>query len=175
MSELILVLGGARSGKSAFAEAWATRFERVAYVATGVCTDEEMADRIRRHQCRRPEHWQTVEEPREVSAAVRRAASHVDCIILDCLTVWVANLMLSHEAAALGDDAILDRVRDLCQTVRDVPAQMLAVSNEVGCGIVPDNALSRRFRDLVGWANQSVAREADEVHLVTAGIAQRLK
>lgn len=175
MSELILVLGGARSGKSSFAEAWANRFDRVAYVATGVRTDEEMAERIRHHRIRRPEHWQTVEEPRDVAVAVRRVGPNVDCLILDCLTVWVTNLMLSHETPALGDDAVLGRVCDLCQTVRDVSARMLVVSNEVGCGVVPDNALSRRFRDLVGWANQSVAREADEVHLVTAGIAQRLK
>jgi len=175
MSEFILVLGGARSGKSTFAEAWASRFGRVGYVATGVRTDDEMAERILHHQLRRPEHWQTVEEPRDVSAAVLGMGSEVDCLILDCLTVWVTNLMLAHEAEPMDDDAILGRVRGLCRTVRDVPAEVIAVSNEVGCGIVPDNALSRRFRDLVGWANQCVAREADQVHLVTAGIAQQLK
>ena len=175
MGSLLLVLGGSRSGKSALAEGRAAEHDRVAYIATSPVTDPEMAERIRRHQERRPSEWQTIEEQLQVVGAVERHSDALDCVLLDCLTVWISNFLCTDECAAWSDDDILNQVRELCLAVRTGAADAVVVSNEVGCGIVPDNALSRRFRDLVGWANQVVAAEADEVHLVTAGIVQRLK
>ena len=175
MGRLLVVLGGSRSGKSALAEGRAEEHGRVAYIATSPVTDPEMAERIRRHQDRRPAEWHTIEEQLRVVEAVERRSDDFDCFLLDCLTVWISNFLCTDECSAWTDDDILDQVRERCLAVRTGAASAIVVSNEVGCGIVPDNALSRRFRDLVGWANQIVAAEADEVHLITAGIAQRLK
>lgn len=175
MRSLLLILGGSRSGKSELAEAKAAEYERVAYLATSPVTDPEMAERIRMHQERRPDGWRTIEEQLAVGKAVADAASEFDCILLDCLTLWISNMLLAPEFENATDEEILDEVRELCLGVSTGDADVIVVSNEVGCGIVPDNAISRRFRDLVGWANQIVAEQADEVYLVTAGIAQQLK
>ncbi len=175
MGRLHLILGGARSGKSALAEGRAGEHDRVAYIATSPVTDPEMAERIRRHQERRPAEWHTIEEQLRAAEVVEQHSDDFDCFLMDCLTVWISNFLCTSECAACSDDDILNQVRELCLAVRTGSASAVVVSNQVGCGVVPDNALSRRFRDLVGWANQIVAAEADEVHLVTAGIAQRLK
>ena len=175
MGRLVLVLGGSRGGKSAFAEARAQEYERVAYIATAPMTDPEMAERIRRHRERRPAHWHTIEEQLRVAEVIDKSSADFDCLLLDCLTVWLSNFLCAEECANWLDDDILNQVREFCLAAHTGQAHVLVVSNEVGCGIVPDNALSRRYRDLVGWANQIVAAEADEVHLLTAGIAQRLK
>ena len=175
MPPLIFVTGGSRSGKSTFAEARAKQHARVAYVATSPITDDEMAERIRHHRERRPAHWQTIEEQLHVPQVVETAAQDADCILVDCITLWITNLMLAPGQADATDDDILDEVRALCRVAKACGAEVIVVTNEVGCGIVPDNALSRRFRDLVGWTNQTLAAEADEVHRLTAGIPQRLK
>lgn len=175
MGRLVLVLGGSRSGKSAFAEACVQEHDRVAYIATAPVTDHEMAERIRHHRERRPAHWHTIEEQLRVAEAIEQHSAEHDCLLVDCLTVWISNFLCDGECSDWTDEDVLDHVREFCLAASAAPANVLVVSNEVGCGIVPDNALSRRYRDLVGWANQIVAAAADEVHLLTAGIAQRLK
>ena len=175
MARLLLALGGSRSGKSEFAEAKAAEYDRVAYLATSPVTDPEMAQRIRAHQDRRPDDWHTIEEQVAIVKAVDDAATKCDCILLDCLTLWVSNLLFAPEFEDATDDQILDEIREFCLTAATCDAAVIVVSDEVGCGVVPDTALSRRFRDLVGWANQIVAEQASEVYLATAGIAQRLK
>ncbi len=175
MRSLLLVLGGSRSGKSELAEAKAAEYERVAYLATSPVTDPEMAERIRIHQQRRPGNWQTIEEQLAVAKAVTEAAGDFDCILIDCLTLWVSNMLFAPEFESATDEEILDEVRELCLATTTGDADVIVVSSEVGCGIVPDNAISRRFRDLVGWANQIVAEQADAVYLITAGIPQQLK
>lgn len=172
---LILTLGGSRSGKSELAEAKAADYDRVAYLATSPVTDPEMAERIRIHQQRRPANWQTIEEQVAVAKAVTDAASQFDCLLIDCLTLWVSNMLFAPDFENASDEQILDEVRELCLAATTGQADVIVVSSEVGCGVVPDNAISRRFRDLVGWANQIVAEQADAVYLVVAGIAQQLK
>ena len=172
---MILFLGGSRSGKSELAEAKAAEYDSVAYLATSPVTDPEMAERIRIHQQRRPGQWHTIEEQIAVSQAIEMAAADYDCILVDCVTLWVSNMLFAPELEGANEEQILDEIRELCLASTTGQADVIVVSSEVGCGIVPDNALSRRFRDLVGWANQIIAEQASEVYWVTAGIAQRLK
>ncbi len=175
MSRLALFLGGSRSGKSELAEKSALDYERVAYIATCPVVDEELAARVRAHRERRPAHWRTIEEPLRVADALEKAAREFPCVLIDSLTLWVSNLLFAPEFQDADDDRLLDEVREFCLAAAACDADVLVVSDEVGCGVVPDNALSRRFRDLLGWANQILATEANEVYWVAAGLAQRLK
>ena len=162
-----LVLGGARSGKSRHAiDLAAQPGGRVAFLATARALDGDMAARIARHRAERPARWTTLEEPEEVAVACRRAAATHDLIVVDCVTVWVANLM------ARGDDdaAVLAAADDLAKLIRERLVSMLIVSNEVGGGVHPSTELGRRFRDLLGFANQRLASAADRVTLMVAGI-----
>lgn len=166
---LALVLGGARSGKSALAEAMAraTGLNRV-YLATAQAFDREMSERIARHRADRGEGWRTVEAPVDVVAALDLTDSHENVILIDCLTLWLSNVMLAErdvEAEGAALRARLARMR----------APVICVSNEVGLGIVPDNALARRFRDAQGRLNQQVAAQADAVAFVAAGLPLVLK
>ena len=162
-----LVLGGARSGKSRFAEGLARGFEGPrTYIATAEPFDDEMRQRIARHrQQRAADGWTTVEAPLDPAAALRRAGGFV---LLDCVTVWLGNLM--HH----GQD-IAAAVEDLCEALEGVHARVVLVSNEVGLSIVPENAMARRFRDEQGIANQRLSAAADEVFFVAAGLPLRLK
>ncbi|AZI45144.1 bifunctional adenosylcobinamide kinase/adenosylcobinamide-phosphate guanylyltransferase (plasmid) [Deinococcus psychrotolerans] len=166
--KLIYITGGARSGKSSFAERQALRLSghAVTYLATAQAFDGEMRARIERHQSDRPAEWITLEEPLDVVAALQTA--HTPTVLLDCLSLWVSNLMLAERE----DGEVLARVDDL---LRHNSATLIVVSNEVGLGIVPDNALARRYRDLLGWANQHFAAAADEAHLLVSGLPLRLK
>ncbi|TSA80142.1 bifunctional adenosylcobinamide kinase/adenosylcobinamide-phosphate guanylyltransferase [Deinococcus detaillensis] len=166
--KLIYITGGARSGKSSFAERQALHLSghAVTYLATAQAFDGEMRARIERHQSDRPAEWITLEEPLDVVTALQ--AAHTPTVLLDCLSLWVSNLML----AELEDGEVLARVDDL---LRRNTATLIVVSNEVGLGIVPDNALARRYRDLLGWANQRFAAAADEAHLLVSGLPLRLK
>ena len=167
---LIYVTGGARSGKSRFAEARAAALggAQVTYLATAQAFDAEMAERIGRHRLERPLGWRTLEEPLEVPAALGGVRG---VLLLDCLSLWVSNLMLRGD----DDEAILAAAGALLQTQAGRGGPLIAVSNEVGSGIVPDNALARRYRDTLGRVNQAVAAASDEAWLLASGLPLRLK
>ena len=167
-SDLTLVLGGARAGKSAFAEGLAQACERRVYVATAVVTDDEMAERIASHRARRGADWRTVEEPVELAAAVRRESAAGTCLLVDCLTVWLGNLMHHGRDVDAACEALLT-------SLATAAGPVVLVANEVGLGIVPDNAMARAFRDHAGRLNQAVARLAERVYFMSAGIPLTLK
>ncbi len=177
--QLILVLGGARSGKSRVAEELAARLgQRVVYLATAQPRDPEMAARIAHHRRQRPASWLTVESPRQVGEALARVAAQADVALLDCLTLLASNLL-----APLGDDpdpleaeACLEREIDsLLAAYEAGAASLIIVSNEVGWGLVPTSPLGRVFRDVLGRAHQRLAARADQALLVVAGIPLDLK
>lgn len=167
-----LVLGGARSGKSAYAENLlpARAGGRAVYLATATAGDDEMAERIAAHRARRGDGWETIEEPLDLAAALRRADALADGagVLVDCLTLWLTNLM------AEGADIGRARAR-LVATIAALRGPVLLVANEVGLGIVPDNALARRFRDHAGRLNQAVAATAERVVFIAAGLPLILK
>jgi adenosylcobinamide kinase / adenosylcobinamide-phosphate guanylyltransferase len=164
-----LVLGGVRSGKSRFAVERARNFARVAFVATARPSDEEMAAKIRRHQKERPPSWQTIEEPLELAQAIERGGARSDLVLVDCLTIFAANLL------DLAPDQAAARIDCLLAALQSAPASVLLVSNEVGSGVVPPYPAGRRFRDLLGELNQKVAAIADNVVLLVAGLPLALK
>lgn len=169
MGKVVLVLGGARSGKSRFAENLGDALPGAhVYIATAQAFDDEMTSRIARHRADRASHWVTAECPLELENAIRKHDGKDTVLLVDCLTLWLSNLMLGDHDVAIARD----RLASLFPELQGV---LLLVSNEVGQGIVPDNALARRFRDEAGWLNQTMARAAHEVWFVTAGIPQRLK
>lgn len=159
------VLGGARSGKSRFAVAEQPAHARVAFVATARPGDAEMAARIDRHRAERPRHWNTVEEPLDLVGRLETLARRVDAVIVDCLTLWVANRLLRGD----GDDAILEGGEALAKLVGQRLYALTIVSNEVGEGVHPETAAGLRFRDLLGAVNQRVAGTCDRVILMVAG------
>jgi adenosylcobinamide kinase/adenosylcobinamide-phosphate guanylyltransferase len=166
-----LILGGARSGKSTHAEALTRAFSPpYRYVATAEILDEEMARRVAEHQSRRGDSWQTVECPLALPETLVRLDAEPAPVLVDCLTLWYSNLLLRS-----GENAARTAVSALCDTLSLVRSPVLLVSNEVGCGIVPENALARSYRDLAGWANQQVAKACSAVTYVIAGIPVALK
>jgi adenosylcobinamide kinase / adenosylcobinamide-phosphate guanylyltransferase len=169
--QIILVTGGARSGKSKYAEQRAEELgARRLYIATAEAKDQEMAQRIAEHKKRRGNDWTILEEPVELSTALLAQRGRIDCALVDCLTIWLSNLLLHRDAEVAGK-----KVEKLVVTLRCVDFHVVLVSNEVGWGIVPDNILARQFRDLAGWANQRIAADANEVVLTVAGIPMILK
>ena len=173
MGRLTLITGGARSGKSSVAESMAAAVGgKVCYVATAEGLDDEMRERILRHVERRPPEWTTVEAPRALPEALTEAGRSHDCVIVDCLTVYISNCLADGTAP---DDEVIEEAELVAETAREVPAEVVIITNEVGSGIVPANALARRFRDLQGVANQILATEADRVVHVTCGIPRFLK
>lgn len=167
-----LVLGGARSGKSTFAERLIAEFSPpFVYVATSEILDSEMADRIRLHQQRRQSCWETVESPRSLPATLEVLKSRGRPVLVDCLTMWLSNLILESDA----QQSLEEPVQDLCRVIQGLEYPLILVSNEVGCGIVPENTLARRFRDLVGHANQRVAAVCSAVTVVVAGLPLLVK
>ena len=168
---LTLIGGGARSGKSRFAlELADSRFERPGFIATAEAHDDEMKERIRSHQAERGPGWTTLEEPLDLPGALKTAAKTSDGCVVDCLTLWVSNVLLSpnHDE----DDAIK---RLLGQLESWAGPPVILVTNEVGCGIVPENVLARRYRDLAGALNQRVAALADEAYWMAFGVSIDLK
>jgi len=164
-----LVLGGARSGKSRYAEGLLDRHPgRRVYLATAEVLDDEMAARVKAHRDRRDEDWKTVEEPLALAAALKAETEQGAAVLVDCLTLWLGNL--------LGESrAVEDEIDGLVASVGQFGGPVVFVSNEVGQGIVPDNALARQFRDHAGILHQRLAEKADRVVFVTAGIPQVLK
>lgn len=164
-----LVLGGARSGKSRHAEALAeTQPGDCIYVATAEARDDEMACRIARHRARRGQRWRTVEEPLALASALRRETAADRVVLVDCLTLWLSNLMAA-------DRDIARAVDDLAAVLNDLVGPVILVANEVGLGIVPENALARAFRDHAGGLNQTVAAVAQQVVFVAAGLPLVMK
>ncbi len=168
LAPVTLVLGGVRSGKSAFAERLTLRAARPVYLATAEIFDEEMRARVERHRARRDARWSTLEEPIDLAGAIERAAAPEAAVLVDCLTVWLGNLL--HHGADL--DAA---VGALLESLAAPAGPVVLVSSEVGLGGVPDNALARAFADRAGELNQAVARCAADVYLTVAGIATALK
>jgi adenosylcobinamide kinase/adenosylcobinamide-phosphate guanylyltransferase len=168
---IVLITGGARSGKSRYAEERARQTgTRLLYIATAEAGDEEMARRIAEHRKRRGTGWITLEEPVEVRRRLLEHRGEIDGAVVDCLTLWLSNLL------ARGDERYaIGRVEEFAESVRELNFPLFLVTNEVGSGIVPDNPLARTFRDLAGWANQRLAQAADEVVLMVAGLPMNLK
>lgn len=183
MGAITLVTGGARSGKSRFAETVAAHRQRVCYVATAEALDDEMAQRIAQHRARRPAHWTTLEAPRNLLTALS-GVGQTDAVLVDCLSLWTSNRLL-----ALGDDAVpnwwqavaaleaalAEELRAVCVLARRSQWDLVLVTNETGFGVVPTSRLGRAFRDLLGRLSQVVAADADAVYLVVAGLAVELK
>lgn len=167
------ILGGARSGKSALAEKMASNSELpVHYLATAQVWDDEMADRVQHHQSSRPAEWPTTEAPLDIIPIIQsQACEQKGCVLLDCLTLWMTNLLLLDDDAALAK-----RQQDFLEFLQTgIDGHLILVSNEVGQGVVPTNKLARRFVDESGRLHQRIAEVADEVIFVTAGIPQVLK
>lgn len=172
MSKIILVTGGARSGKSRFAEQLAEGFgSPLGYIATAAAGDKEMSQRIARHRERRGDKWRTIEEPLDLCSAISGNDCGYAALLVDCVTLWLTNLLLNHDDPA----AVMERVKELTCLLPRLETPVIFVSSEVGMGIVPENKLARTFRDLAGEANQMIAAVADEVHLSIAGLQLKLK
>ena len=169
MSNALLVLGGARSGKSRYAQSRAEALDgELVFVATAQALDDEMAERIARHRDDRGSRWSTLEAPVELAAAIRDEARPGQVLLIDCLTLWTSNLLLADRDIAAATGELVDAIGQARGT-------LIFVANEVGLGIVPDNALARRFRDEAGRVNQQLAATVDEVMFVAAGLPLRLK
>ncbi len=168
-----LIGGGSRSGKSRFALDYAERrFTRPAFVATAQALDGEMRARIAKHQAERGARWSTIEEPLAIGAVMRENAGRFDGFVVDCLTLWLSNVLLAEpEVPAAACDSAGERMLD--ELVSGPPCVL--VTNEVGCGVVPENALARRFRDLAGTLNQRTAAVAEEVYWMAFGIPMTVK
>ncbi|MBM3925257.1 MAG: bifunctional adenosylcobinamide kinase/adenosylcobinamide-phosphate guanylyltransferase [SAR202 cluster bacterium] len=172
--ELVLVTGGVRSGKSAFAQSMAEKSEgKVLFVATAQELDKDMWERIRRHRESRPREWATLEEPLDVAGALRRWKGGCDFVLLDCVTLWVTNLLLRDEDGP--EESVLGPVHDVLEWRRRMSVSMVLVTNEVGMGVVPANTISRRFSDLLGKANQMLAGASDRVYLMVSGLPVQVK
>ena len=181
-SQLCLVLGGVRSGKSAFAEGRIASLSQgpVLYVATGVAVDDEMKERIQRHQASRPQKWSTLEEPVNLAdrlAPLLNGAGSPDAVIIDSVDVWVANILMENQTETKQEleEAVMKQADKLLTLAADSPQAFVMVSSEVGLSLVPPEPLGRRFQDLLGMVNQKIAASATEVYLVIAGIPLKIK
>ena len=167
---MILVIGGASSGKSAHALGLADAAPKI-FVATGQGLDEEMAERIRRHRTARGPQWETAEVPVDLIAWFEANRERDGSVVVDCLTLWLSNLL----SRGLSEQGVIEQARTLSKVMRGALARIILVTNELGMSVVPFEAAARAFRDLAGQVNQLIAREADEVHFVVGGLAARLK
>jgi adenosylcobinamide kinase / adenosylcobinamide-phosphate guanylyltransferase len=178
MSRLILITGGARSGKSAYAQRLAEALPGPhAYLATCPAIDPEMSERIRKHRMERAKRdWQTLEEPYDLSGTLARAANY-PTVLIDCLTLWINNLMFraANAGTSLREEDIQQHCRAVVDAAQQHPGTVIFVSGEVGLGIVPDNREARLFRDLLGRCNQVIAGSAGQVTLVSCGLPLHLK
>ncbi len=171
--DVTLVLGGVRSGKSRYAQQLGERADRVVFIATAEGrNDSEMQTKIERHQSARPNHWTTVEEQIELGKAIRSVPLGTELVVVDCLTLFAANILERFGEQTTADHA---EVEALCQSLSSAPCPIVLVSNEVGSGIVPAYALGRRFRDLTGEINQRIAAQVDNVVFMVAGLPLILK
>ena len=172
-TKLIFITGGARSGKSRFAQKLVENMEgKKVFIATAQPLDEEMRKRIEKHKKERPLKWDTFEEPQLLCSAIKKCNGKYDVILIDCLTMWISNLLTQYHS---NEKEVLEEVNTLANSFENITSTVLIVSNEVGFGIVPADSLSRLFRDIAGFANQKIASQADEAYLVTAGLPLNLK
>lgn len=171
MSKITLILGGARSGKSSYALSLAKKYKKVAFIATCLGLDKEMQERIRLHKESRPKHWKTFEEPKDLAKLIGKLSNGFDCILIDCLTLLVSNLILSNNT----EKQIFKKTEELLCVLSNKKVRVILVSNEVGLGLVPVSKLGRDFRDVAGRVNQLVAKNADEVFFIVAGIPLKIK
>lgn len=170
--KFIFITGGARSGKSSFAQGLAEKYgKRIVFLATADAGDREMKKRIARHKAERPAHWTTVEEPVDLVAAVQTLPPDTDAVLIDCLTLWISNLMM----AGRDEEGILSECERLAAALARAPFTAVLVSNEVGAGIVPENKLARAFRDTAGRANQIMARASEQAFALISGCPVKLK
>lgn len=181
---MMLITGGARSGKSRFAEQVAEkRGGEVLYIATSVVTDAEMAERISYHQQQRPAHWHTFESYRDLGSVVRAHQAQFPTIIIECITTLITNLLFDIAGETPPEEMdfdaieqhIFSQVAQLMEAAQHPESEVIIVTNEVGMGIVPDNLLARRFRDIAGRVNQQLAAAADDVYLIVSGIPLPVK
>lgn len=179
MGELILILGGARSGKSTFAQQLAQELggERVLFVATAEAGDDEMQARIEKHRQERPSGWQTLEAPHHAGQSIMDCPGKAQVILFDCLTLLVSNLIVSAPDPFAPEVAqqVMSELESLIACVEQLDSTMIIVSNEVGLGLVPPYPLGRAYRDLLGKANQVLAQQAEQVYLMVAGIPMPIK
>jgi len=169
----VFITGGARSGKSDYAMSLAEKSRgRLVYIATATPGDDEMRERIENHRRSRGMNWKTIEETLDLSGAVSSLGGE-NTVVIDCLTLWLTNLMM--QDMETFEDVAVNKARELAEAFRMFKGTAIAVSNEVGLGIVPENALSRRFRDVAGLANRVMAASADEVYWVVSGIPVKIK
>ncbi|MCH7713287.1 MAG: bifunctional adenosylcobinamide kinase/adenosylcobinamide-phosphate guanylyltransferase [Chloroflexi bacterium] len=182
-TQLTLVMGGIRSGKSAFAEGLVKSLDLpTAYLATGMAIDAEMEQRIHLHRQGRPSHWVTVEEPLDLAGGLKAACdappgAKAGAVIIDCIDVWVANMLIEHEDESKErlESMTLGALDDLLDTAKGSAAAIIMVSAEVGLSLVAPEPLGRRFQDLLGLVNQRIAAAAGRVYLVVAGIPMEIK
>ncbi|HER23706.1 MAG TPA: bifunctional adenosylcobinamide kinase/adenosylcobinamide-phosphate guanylyltransferase [Candidatus Atribacteria bacterium] len=177
--KLIFIIGGARSGKSSFAEKIAAKISKeVAYIAAAQPLDEEMAHRIKKHQEDRLDTWETYEEPIKIRELVSRLGVEKEVILIDCLTLLTSNLLLRKKERVEDfkwQEKILSEIEKLAEVSFKAPAQVIIVSNEVGMGLVPENPLGRVYRDILGRANSIIADKADEIFMMISGIPLKIK
>ena len=172
---IILILGGARSGKSTYAQQLADKLSaKVLFVATAQALDEEMHKRIQIHRDNRPAGWRTLEEPRDIVKALHDQIGDAEVVIIDCLTILVANL-LGDNPDVKAENNVLAKIVSLIDYIKTTESTFIIVSNELGLGLVPENKLARIYRDLLGMANQIMAQNAEQVYFLTAGIPLEIK
>lgn len=177
--KLILITGGARSGKSTFAESLAQKMgEHITYIATAQALDEEMRERIAEHRKRRPINWQTIEETAHVDKIINDTGTQAGAIIVDCMTLLISNLISDFNGKSSKDtftSKVREKIEHIIEASLKCQATVIIVSNEVGSGLVPTNSTGRFYRDILGQANQFIARNADLVYLLVAGIPLLIK
>lgn len=168
---ITLILGGARSGKSRYAQKLASELKRVAFIATARPSDSEMRRKIAQHRSERPASWETIEAPTDLANAIKSRSTKA-IIIIDCLTLYLDNVMRAKRGAVIE---IERRLHQVCEAIRTSKSSVIVVSNEVGCGVVPAFRSGRRYRDLLGQLNQQIAEMADRVIFMVAGMALTVK
>lgn len=177
--QLILLLGGARAGKSSYALRLAAERARlsgsnVCFIATAQALDEDMSARIARHRAERPPHWRTIEEPYRLDEALQQT-TNAKVVIIDCLTLFVSNWLLKHDDEQQGERTVRQITEKFLELAQSQQQTIICVSNEAGLGVVPETRLGRVFRDLLGRVNQDFAQAADDVYLLVAGLLLQLK
>jgi adenosylcobinamide kinase/adenosylcobinamide-phosphate guanylyltransferase len=175
-NRMIFITGGARSGKSTFAQQLASTISNdVLFIATAEPLDDEMAERIKNHRESRPKSWKTLELPRNLSNSLLDKQIKSDVVIIDCLTLLVANLMQESTSMSILEKQVLSEIAALINFIKSTAADYIIVSNEVGLGLVPDNKLARDYRDILGKVNQVMAQNADDIYFMISGIPQKIK
>jgi len=173
---IIVLLGGARSGKSTFAQEFATKLgQKVMFIATGEPIDDEMHARNEEHKKNRPKNWRTIESPRDINTVLKEQMSNVDVVIIDCLTLLVANLIGDDVDYLKAEKKIMTEIEELIVSINASTTSFIIVTNEVGLGLVPDNKLGRIYRDLLGKVNQLIVQHATQVYFMAAGIPIKIK